>query len=105
MLHRFLIIFSLLFYSVTGLSANIIGLDVRSVEEVKVNPAPRSINIPLDELSELAESKLDKNREIYVFCESGFRASKAKKLLEELGFKRVTNINSWRDWNKMKTIK
>lgn len=83
-----------------------VGLDVRTIEEVLENPAPNSIHISLKELSFRVEDKIkQKDTEIYVFCEGGVRAQKALNILKNLGYSRVLNIGSWRDWNKLKRAK
>ena len=82
-------------------NTDVIGIDVRSWPERKLNPAPESLAISTGDLEEeLAEKKIKKDQEIAVFCESGVRAEKAKKVLEKLGYDKVKNIGSWRDWNK-----
>lgn len=78
--------------------SSFMALDVRTPEEISKNPANGSINIPIDQL-ESNFDKLDKSKKILVFCEAGGRASRAKKILQENGFKDVQNIGSWRDWN------
>lgn len=95
----------LCFFSVSSFAGMFIGLDVRSDYEVKENPAPKSIHITMGDLKEKAPKLLDKNKEIFVFCESGGRAKQAVKILKEMGYARVENIGSWRDWNKIKNAK
>ena len=105
MTNKFCLISWLILFSSISLGANIIGLDVRTLEETKENPASQAIHIPLAQLNAETTKNLNKDREIYVFCESGRRADIAKKILIKLGHRDVINISSWRDWNKMKTIK
>lgn len=78
----------------------VIGLDVRSQGEYKSNGSSEAKNIPIDTLASRLD-ELDKDKEILVFCESGGRASKAKKILEDNGFSQVTNIKDWRAWNQI----
>jgi|GEM_PF-3245014 len=78
-----------------------IGLDVRNAEEVLDNPAPQSVNIPLGRLPDEIESQVpNKDSEVLIFCEKGGRAEKAKDYLESLGYKKVENFGTWRDWNE-----
>lgn len=81
---------------------SILGLDVRSFHERQSTPAPGSLHIPLDQLEENEKSLVgNKNKKIYVFCESGRRSSRAQKILFKMGYEKVENIGSWRDWNRM----
>ncbi|RIJ34201.1 rhodanese-like domain-containing protein [Pontibacter oryzae] len=63
-------------------------LDVRTAGELASGTIPGSKN--LDFLSgqfQAALSKLDKNKEYFVFCRSGNRSGSACKLLADQGFK------------------
>jgi phage shock protein E len=65
-------------------------LDVRTSEEFNEGSIENAINIPVDELeSRIGEIKNDKP--IVVFCRSGNRSARAKKILEEKGFENVIN--------------
>lgn len=78
-----------------------IGLDVRSFIELKMNPAPGAIAIPLSDVSEkVSEQIKDKQATIHVFCEAGARAQKALTILKSMGYTNVKNIGSWREWNQ-----
>ena len=66
-------------------------IDVRTVEEYKSGHAVKAVNIPLDGLeNELA--KLDKNKPVYVICQSGKRSQKGSEILNQSGFKEVYNV-------------
>jgi rhodanese-related sulfurtransferase len=66
-------------------------IDVRTVEEYKSGHAPKAVNFPLDGLEgELA--KLDKNKPVYVICQTGRRSQMAAETLNKAGFKDVYNI-------------
>lgn len=45
-------------------------------------------------------SKLDKNKPVYIYCRSGARSNRAGKIMEELGFKEVIDLQggilSWK---------
>ncbi len=66
-------------------------LDVRDNEEVELGSIENSINISLNDLRSNLD-KLDKNKEILVYCAVGLRGYIAARLLEANGFK-VRNLN------------
>lgn len=67
-------------------------IDVRTVEEYKGGHAPKTINLPLDKL-ENDLSKLDKNKPVYVICQTGRRSQKGAEILEKAGFKEIYNVS------------
>ncbi|MBM7607786.1 rhodanese-related sulfurtransferase [Lysinibacillus composti] len=71
-------------------------IDVRTPREFKSQSIRQFKNIPLG--SDF--SKLPKDKEIIVICQSGMRSSQACKQLKKLGYANVTNVrggmNAWR---------
>ncbi len=66
-------------------------IDVRTVEEYAGGHAVGAKNLPLDKLeADLAE--LDKNKPVYVICETGRRSQKGSEILQKAGFKDIYNI-------------
>lgn len=65
-------------------------IDVRTPQEFASGHLDNAINMPLNDLGELATS-LDANTTIVVYCRSGSRASQAKQQLHEMGFSSVYN--------------
>lgn len=66
-------------------------IDVRTVEEYAGGHATGAKNLPLDRLdAELA--KLDKDKPVYVICQTGRRSQKGSEILQKAGFKDVYNI-------------
>lgn len=63
-------------------------VDVRTPGEYKARNAKQFKNIPLG--SDF--TKLPKDKEIVVICQSGMRSKQACKQLKKLGFTRVTNV-------------
>lgn len=63
-------------------------IDVRTPAEFKARNIKQFKNIPLG--SDF--SKLPKDKEIVVICQSGMRSSQAAKKLTKLGYKKVTNV-------------
>lgn len=86
---------------------NALLLDVRSQQEYNIVHIPaiggnQVVNIPLDELfSRLDE--IPKERDILVICVTGKRSERARDLLLEAGFPRVTSVfggmQAWIDNN------
>jgi rhodanese-related sulfurtransferase len=75
-------------------------IDVRTVDEYISGHAPKAVNIPLDNFDkELA--KLDKDKPVYLICESGRRSQKAAEMLEKANFKEIYNVTDgtagWKD--------
>lgn len=71
-------------------------VDVRTPGEYKSRNIRQFKNIPLG--SDL--SKLPKDKEIVVICQSGMRSIQACKQLKKLGYEKVTNVrggmSAWR---------
>ncbi|TQR20444.1 rhodanese-like domain-containing protein [Psychrobacillus vulpis] len=67
---------------------NKIFVDVRTPAEFKGRNIMQFINIPLG--SDF--SKLPKDKEIVVICQSGMRSSQACKHLKKLGYEKVANV-------------
>ena len=73
-------------------------VDVRTPAEFVQGSVKGAVNIPLDQIEkQLVKFKGKKN--IVVFCRSGNRSSNAKAILEQNGFKNVTNGGTWQDVN------
>lgn len=74
-------------------------IDVRTNEEFSEGSVTGAINIPVYLLQYNIE-KLPTDKHIIVFCKSGNRAGKAKKILEENNITDVTNGGSWQNVQK-----
>lgn len=72
-------------------------VDVRTPGEYKARNIRQFKNIPLGS----DYSKLPKDKEIVVICQSGMRSSQACKQLKKLGYDRITNVrggmSAWRN--------
>lgn len=66
-------------------------IDVRTPEEYAGGHATGAKNLPLDNLdAEL--TKLDKDKPVYVICQTGRRSQKGSEILQKAGFKDIYNI-------------
>jgi phage shock protein E len=74
-------------------------LDVRSPSEYKLGHVKKSVNIPLNELSNHIE-KLKKDTVIITCCASGMRSASAKGILKSNGFSNVYNGGGWNSLQK-----
>ncbi len=81
-------------------AGEIVGLDVRTIEEFSQNGSSKAKNIPIAELDSRI-NEVPKGKKILVFCEAGGRATRAKQVLEKNGYKDVVNIGDWRAWNEI----
>jgi len=79
-------------------------LDVRTLVEYKIKHISGAKRIGISKVPEklevIEEMSGGKDKPIVVYCLSGGRSGKAKKILEEAGFKRVYNlggISRWKD--------
>ncbi len=91
----------------------VILLDVRTKAEFegtateKFGRLKNAINIPIQELEQrIAELNQYKNKEIVVYCSHSHRSPRASYLLNEHGFKKVTNMQGgmsvWKEQVKSK---
>jgi hydroxyacylglutathione hydrolase len=75
-------------------------LDVRSPDEWKSGHIPNARHIFLGELRERL-GELDRSQATAVYCDSGYRASIATSILQQVGFDCVYNIpGSWQAWEE-----
>ncbi len=65
---------------------NGIIIDVRTEEEYSDGHIENSVNIPLDNISDVINHINDKDTQIFVYCRSGVRSSEAAIELVKLGY-------------------
>ena len=66
-------------------------IDVRTVAEFENESIVNTQNIEWQNISDI-QTFISKDEEIFLFCRSGKRSGKAKKILEAEGYTRVINI-------------
>ncbi|MFZ5949478.1 MAG: rhodanese-like domain-containing protein [Candidatus Rifleibacteriota bacterium] len=70
-------------------------VDVRTPGEFAGGSIENAINLPLDDVANLASKHLpDRNQPILVFCLSGSRSAMAKTILSRAGYTNVHNLGS-----------
>ncbi|MBT8778123.1 rhodanese-like domain-containing protein [Akkermansia muciniphila] len=77
-----------------GTPHEILLVDVRTPEEYRTGHKEGAVNIPVDELEELAPQLLpDKNAVILLYCRTGKRADKAVETLRKMGYSHLENLH------------
>ena len=66
-------------------------VDVRRPQEWDSGHIEGALHLPLNHLAESALS-LDRDSKVAVLCAGGFRSSIASSLLEQLGFRNISNV-------------
>jgi len=84
-------------------------IDVRTPKEFAEGHLSNAVNINFYDSNFMEEmSKLDKNKDLYIYCRSGGRSGKAAKKLKSQGFLKVYDLDGGiLNWNqsKMKVVK
>ena len=79
-------------------------VDVRSVEEYRTGHIPSSHNFPVDQIKDIARLIPKKDTPVFVYCQSGRRAVRAKDKMVSMGYTNVKAIGGIQDY-KGKTLK
>lgn len=66
--------------------------DVRTPSEYTTGHFPSSLNLPLQDMQAGKLPEVHKTTKIYVYCQSGNRATQAYSILTSNGFTNVTNL-------------
>jgi rhodanese-related sulfurtransferase len=72
-------------------------VDVRTEMEYESGYIPTAVNIPVQSI-EQNPPDVPKDSLVIVYCRSGSRSSRAKLMLEELGYSKVVNFGGILDW-------
>lgn len=73
---------------------NVVLVDVRTPEEYRAGHKEGALNIPVDEVEQLAPQLLpDKNAVILLYCRTGKRADKAMEILRKMGYSHLENLH------------
>jgi len=68
-------------------------IDVREFFEYKKSRLKDAINIPSSGDLESAADTLDKNRDFFFYCTSGFRSKRVAKFFSEMGFTKTYSLD------------
>ncbi|WP_238924471.1 rhodanese-like domain-containing protein [Candidatus Vesicomyidisocius sp. SY067_SCS001] len=73
-------------------------VDVRSSNEFAQGALPNAINLPLQSIMS-ADSIIDRNKAVILYCVTGVRSSTAKNYLIQMGYKNVNDLGSFKNYN------
>jgi len=93
---------ALLLFSLSGMSLTVI--DVRTEAEWDTGHLEGAIHIEWQDILELS-SDIPKDEEIYLYCRSGNRSGKAKKILLDAGYINAKNAGSISEASKLLNTK
>ena len=71
---------------------NVIFVDARERKEFEVSHIKGAIFVGYDSLDLSQMAKIDKAKQIVVYCSVGYRSEKVSEKLEELGYSNVSNL-------------
>jgi phage shock protein E len=69
-------------------------IDVRSPQEFASGHIPGSLNVPLQTIFAVANSDIQPQDSLIVYCASGMRASQAVQILESMGYRNIVNAGT-----------
>lgn len=76
-----------------AMKSDTIIIDVRTPDEYKSGKIAKAKNINVASFDFMKEAqKLDKSKEILVYCRSGARSARAADMFAKLGFTKVSNL-------------
>lgn len=73
-------------------------VDVRSPSEFSSGHLPGAVNIPVSELTKRSDEIGKTDTPVVLYCRSGARSSRAKKLLAAAGFSAVHDLGPMHRW-------
>lgn len=82
-------------------------VDVRRMNEFAEGHVANAINMPLDEMADVAQiAQLEEDQNLYVHCKSGYRSVIAASLLKQQGYHNLRNVlGGWSKIKEQKNIK
>ena len=85
---------------------NLTVLDVRNYNEFAEGFLENAINLPLDEMTDIAQiAGFEENQNIYIYSGSGYKSVIASSLLKKQGYHNLRNVTGgWIEIEKQKNI-
>lgn len=73
-------------------------VDVRTPGEFAAGHIDGALNIPVDQIEARAKELGARDRPVVVYCRSGARSAAAAATLKRMGFQKIEDIGSMRNW-------
>jgi len=73
-------------------------VDVRTKAEFAQGHLPGAINIPVEALDRRMSELDDKDKALVIYCRSGARSGRAKRMLEKAGYTKVYDLGPMTAW-------
>lgn len=73
-------------------------VDVRTVEEYRSGHIPSSHNFPVEKIKDIARLIPKKDTPVYLYCQSGRRAVRARDKMKSMGYTNVQAIGGIEDY-------
>ena len=67
-------------------------VDVRTPEEYAQGHLPGSLNIPLQNITQVEELVKDRDKPLFVYCHSGTRSRRAAGFFRKIGYEQVDDL-------------
>ena len=80
-------------------------VDVRTPEEFRGGHHRRAMNIPMSELHGAMDRFESREQAIVLYCRSGSRSGRARRILLTAGFSRVMDLGRYRNMEKLPEIR
>ena len=95
----------ILSFGIFAKDPDVLIIDVRTEAEWNLGYLENSILIPLYTIvKNISLTEPDKNKDIFLYCRSGNWSGKATSILQNLGYKNVTNIGGIQSASKNLSI-
>lgn len=82
---------------------NSLVIDVRESKEFEKSTLPNAINLHYNEFDEL-NLPINKDKEVYLFCNSGYQSTLAATKLIDKGYNNVYNLRGGNDWYRINKL-
>ena len=73
-------------------------IDVRTPAEYSQGCLPNAISLPLQSIM-AADNMFEKDDSLVLYCMSGARTASAKQYLDQMGYKNVYDLGSFKNYN------
>ncbi|WP_419570798.1 rhodanese-like domain-containing protein [Rheinheimera sp.] len=85
----------LLWWAGSALAAEVVWLDVRSVQEFQAGHLDGALNLPHDQIEKITTLIADKTTPVKLYCRSGRRSALALEAMKKLGYTQLENAGGY----------